>query len=65
MDSGREITVDLQKFCHLDYGYAVTSYSAQGLTFDRVLINADTQESALLLNAARLTLPFPEPGTTP
>lgn len=50
MDSGREVTVDLQKFCHLDYGYAVTSYSAQGLTFDRVLINADTQESARLLN---------------
>lgn len=50
MDSGREVTVDLQKFCHLDYGYAVTSYSAQGLTFDRVLINADTQESVRLLN---------------
>ena len=43
MDSGREITVDLRKFRHLDYGYAVTSYSAQGLTFDRVLINADTR----------------------
>ena len=50
MDSGREISVDLRKFRHLDYGYAVTSYSAQGLTFDRVLVNADTQESARLLN---------------
>lgn len=50
MDSGREVTVDLRKFRHLDYGYAVTSYSAQGLTFDRVLINADTKESARLLN---------------
>jgi hypothetical protein len=50
MDSGREVTVDLRKFRHLDYGYAVTSYSAQGLTFDRVLVNADTQESARLLN---------------
>ncbi|MGI8836488.1 MAG: hypothetical protein ACR2H4_07595 [Pyrinomonadaceae bacterium] len=50
MDSGREISVDLQKFRHLDYGYAVTSYSAQGLTFDRLLVNADTQESARLLN---------------
>ncbi|HEX2268390.1 MAG TPA: AAA family ATPase [Pyrinomonadaceae bacterium] len=50
MDSGREITVDLQKFPHLDYGYAVTSHSAQGLTFDRVLVNADTQESVRLLN---------------
>jgi ATP-dependent exoDNAse (exonuclease V) alpha subunit len=50
MDSEREISVDLRKFRHLDYGYAVTSYSAQGLTFDRVLVNADTQESARLLN---------------
>ena len=50
MDSGREISVDLRKFRHLDYGYAVTSHSAQGLTFDRVLVNADTQESARLLN---------------
>src|SRR5215204_760507 len=50
MDSGREISVDLRRFRHLDYGYAVTSYSAQGLTFDRVLVNADTQQSARLLN---------------
>ncbi|HKU76033.1 MAG TPA: MobF family relaxase [Pyrinomonadaceae bacterium] len=50
MDSGREISIDLRKFRHLDYGYAVTSHSAQGLTFDRVLVNADTQESARLLN---------------
>src|SRR5690349_8617625 len=50
MDSGREVSVDLRKFRHLDYGYAVTSHSAQGLTFDRVLINADTQESVRLLN---------------
>jgi len=50
MDSGREISIDLRKFRHLDYGYAITSYSAQGLTFDRVLVNADTQQSARLLN---------------
>jgi ATP-dependent exoDNAse (exonuclease V) alpha subunit len=50
MDSGREVMVDLRKFRHLDYGYAVTSHSSQGLTFDRVLINANTQQSVLLLN---------------
>ncbi len=50
MDSGREINVDLRKFRHLDYGYAVTSHSSQGLTFDRVLINANTHESVRLLN---------------
>src|SRR5215510_1998453 len=51
MDSGREISVALREFRHLDYGYAVTSHSWQGLTFDRVLVNADTQESARLLNS--------------
>ena len=50
MDSGREVSVDLRKFRHLDYGYAVTSHSSQGLTFDRVLINADTRQSVRLLN---------------
>ena len=50
LDSGREISIDPRKFRHLDYGYAVTSHSAQGLTFDRVLVNADTHESARLLN---------------
>jgi conjugative relaxase-like TrwC/TraI family protein len=50
MDNGREVIVDLRKFRHLDYGYAVTSHSSQGLTFDRVLINADTRESVRLLN---------------
>src|ERR1043165_3123509 len=50
MDSGREISVDLRKFRHLDYGYAVTSYSAQGLTFDRVLVTPAPPPSARLLN---------------
>jgi hypothetical protein len=38
------------KFPHLDHGYAVTSYSSQGLTFDRVLVNIDTRQSAQLVN---------------
>src|ERR1044072_8751252 len=42
--------VSVLNFSHLDYGYAVTSHSSQGLTFDRVLINADTRQSVLLLN---------------
>jgi ATP-dependent exoDNAse (exonuclease V) alpha subunit len=50
LDSGREVSFDLQQFRHLDHGYAVTSHSSQGLTVDRVLINADTQESLRLLN---------------
>jgi conjugative relaxase-like TrwC/TraI family protein len=50
LDSGREVTFDSEKFRHIDHGYAVTSHSSQGQTVDRVLINADTRESELLLN---------------
>src|SRR5258708_11179178 len=33
-----------------DHGYAITSHSSQGTSVDRVLVNADTRESELLLN---------------
>jgi conjugative relaxase-like TrwC/TraI family protein len=46
----RIITFDAQQFRHLDHGYAVTSYSAQGKTMDRVLVNAETTETDMLLN---------------
>jgi ATP-dependent exoDNAse (exonuclease V) alpha subunit len=50
LDSGREVSFEPEKFRHLDHGYAVTSHSSQGTTVDRVLINADTSESRVLLN---------------
>jgi hypothetical protein len=50
LDSGREVSFEPDKFRHLDHGYAVTSYSSQSQTVDRVLINADANESDLLLN---------------
>jgi ATP-dependent exoDNAse (exonuclease V) alpha subunit len=50
LDSGREVSFEPDKFRHLDHGYAVTSYSSQSQTVDRVLINADSNESDLLLN---------------
>ncbi len=50
LDGGREIGFEMEKFRHLDHGYAVTSHSSQGTTVDRVLINADTSESRVLLN---------------
>ena len=50
LDSGREVTFHPEKFRHIDHGYAVTSHSSQGVTVDRVLVNADTQESVRLLN---------------
>src|SRR2546423_10166410 len=50
LDSGREVSFEKDQFRHIDHGYAVTSHSSQGTTVDRVLINADTSESRVLLN---------------
>ncbi len=50
LDSGREASFEKDHFRHIDHGYAVTSHSSQGTTVDRVLINADTSESRVLLN---------------
>jgi len=50
LDSGREIGFEPEKYRHIDHGYTVTSHSSQGQTVDRVLVNADTRESELLLN---------------
>ena len=45
-DNGREMSFDPQRHPHLDHGYAVTSYSGQGQTADRVLIHVDTELGA-------------------
>jgi len=50
LESGREIGFEGERFRHIDHGYAVTSYSSQGHTVDRVLVNADANESDILLN---------------
>lgn len=42
LDSGRDLRIDSQRHPHLDHGYAVTSYSGQGQTAERVLIHVDT-----------------------
>jgi len=52
LDNGREMSFDPQRHPHLDHGYAVTSYSSQGQTADRVLIHVDTELAAKdLLNS--------------
>jgi ATP-dependent exoDNAse (exonuclease V) alpha subunit len=50
LDSGRRVTLDQSTARHVDYGYAVTSYSSQGLTAHRVLVHADTSQSKQLVN---------------
>jgi ATP-dependent exoDNAse (exonuclease V) alpha subunit len=51
LEGGRKIEFSATAHPHFDHGYAATSHSAQGLTADRVLINADTTVHPELLNA--------------
>jgi len=45
LDSGKSINFTTDQHANLDYGYAVTSHSSQGLTTNRVLINIDTERT--------------------
>ena len=54
LDSGRTTRFRLDEHPHLDYGYAVTSYSSQGQTADRVLIYIDTAHASEQLVNRRL-----------
>jgi conjugative relaxase-like TrwC/TraI family protein len=51
LDNSRRIEFKAAEHRHFDHGYAVTSHSAQGLTAERVLINADTSVHPDLLNS--------------
>lgn len=42
LETGRDLQINPQRHPHLDHAYAVTSYSGQGQTADRVLIHVDT-----------------------
>jgi ATP-dependent exoDNAse (exonuclease V) alpha subunit len=51
LDNNRQIEFDPVEHRHFDHGYAVTSHSSQGLTAERVLVNADTGVHPDLLNS--------------
>ncbi len=51
LDNDRQIEFDTTEHRHFDHGYAVTSHSSQGLTAERVLVNADTGVPPDLLNS--------------
>jgi len=51
LDSNRQIKFAPAEHRHFDHGYAVTSHSSQGLTAERVLVNADTGVHPDLLNS--------------
>jgi ATP-dependent exoDNAse (exonuclease V) alpha subunit len=46
LDKERSVDFNPQRHPHLDHGYAMTSYSSQGQTADRVLVNVDTELGA-------------------
>jgi hypothetical protein len=54
LDSGRTLALTLKDYPHLDHGYAVTSYSSQGQTADRVLAHVDTEHAPEQLVNRRL-----------
>ncbi len=54
MDSGRDAQFNVREHPHLDYGYAVTSHSSQGVTADRVLVHVDTEQAHEQLINSRL-----------
>jgi len=39
LESGRQVEFNLREYPHLDYGYAMTSYSSQGQTANRVIVH--------------------------
>ncbi len=51
LDNNRRIEFNASEHRHFDHGYAVTSHSSQGLTAERVLVNADTGVHPDLLNS--------------
>jgi ATP-dependent exoDNAse (exonuclease V) alpha subunit len=46
LDAERKVEFHPQQHPHVDHGYAVTSYSSQGQTAERVLVNVDTELTA-------------------
>jgi len=44
LESGRRVDFKLSEHPHLDYGYAMTSYSSQGQTTDRVIVHVAARD---------------------
>lgn len=47
LEDKRTIKIDTEKYKHIDYGYALTTYKAQGQTYNKVVIEADTSVPTL------------------
>lgn len=44
LDSGKTVSFNLREHSHLDYGYAMTSYTSQGQTVDRVIVHVPSED---------------------
>jgi ATP-dependent exoDNAse (exonuclease V) alpha subunit len=44
LESGRRVEFNTRDHPHLDYGYAMTSYSSQGQTADRVIVHVAARD---------------------
>ncbi len=51
LESEKTVAFDPKQMRHFDHGYAMTSYSAQGLTAGRVLLNIDSNMHPDLINS--------------
>lgn len=47
MDDGHRVKFNLKQMKHLDHAYAVTSYSAQGATVDKVIAHLSTSDTRI------------------
>ncbi|MFA5780387.1 MAG: MobF family relaxase [Elusimicrobiota bacterium] len=47
LEDKRTIKIDTERYKHIDYGYALTTYKSQGQTYDKVVIEADTSVPSL------------------
>ena len=54
LDSGQQVQINIREHPHVDYGYAVTSHSSQGVTPGRVLVHVDTEQARAELINSRL-----------
>jgi ATP-dependent exoDNAse (exonuclease V) alpha subunit len=44
LESGRQVQISIREHPHLDYGYAMTSYSSQGQTAGRVIVHVAARD---------------------
>jgi conjugative relaxase-like TrwC/TraI family protein len=47
LEDGRKVEVDIDRYSALDHGYAMTTYKSQGQTYDKVVVEADTNAPQL------------------